>query len=68
MVDVVPGRDGPENVKILERQVVEFRPLERAVVFFNLIKANQFGSRPAEMSWDLRHHKMNRAWGGVSKV
>ena len=32
------------------------RPLKVAVEFF--------GSRPAEMNWDLKHHKMHRAWGG----
>ena len=33
MVNVVPGRDGPENLRILKRRVVEFLPLKRAVGF-----------------------------------
>ena len=38
--------------------------------FSDLIKAVQFESRPVEMSWDLRHHKIIRCivcvciWGG----
>ena len=34
MVDVVPGRDDPENLRILKKRVVKVRPLKRAVVFF----------------------------------
>ena len=32
----------------------------RGLVFLDLIKADQFGSRQAEMSWNLEHHKMRR--------
>ena len=72
VVDFVTGRYDLENFGILKRQLVEARPLKRAVGFFGLIKADQFGSRPAEISWDLRHHKMCCGcvcvWGGVSIV
>ena len=61
--DVMPGRDGPENFRILKRwldqsskQAVEF--------FFDLIRWDKFRSRPAEMSWDLRHYKMNSPSAG----
>ena len=40
----------------------------RGWVFSDLIKVDPFGSRPAEMSWDLRHHKMCRACEDVSIV
>ena len=63
VVDVVPGRDGPENLRILKRQKLRFNRWSVWLGFSNLIKADQFGSRLAEMSWDLRHHKMCRAWG-----
>ena len=33
-------------------------------LFFYLIKADQFGSRQAEMGCDLRHHKMGSESGG----
>ena len=34
MVNVVHGRDVPENLMILKRRVVEVRPLKRVVGFF----------------------------------
>ena len=34
MVDVVPGRHGPEILRILKRRVVEVQPLKRVVGFF----------------------------------
>ena len=36
---------------------VAFRPLGHTVEFF--------GSRPVEMNWDLKHHKVHRALGWV---
>ena len=50
-----------------------FDRLIARLVFSDLIKADQSGSRPAEMSWDLKYHKMRRARvvvvvGGVSIV
>ena len=50
VVDVVSGRDDPDNLRILKRRVVEVRPLKSAVGFSDLIKTNRFISRPAEMS------------------
>ena len=47
-----------------KKTVVEIRPLRRAVSFLSLRCAVEFfGSRPAEMTWDLKHHKMRRAFG-----
>ena len=62
MDDVMPRRDSPENLRILKRQQLSFLPLRRAVEFF--------GSRPAEMNRDLKHHKMCRTlgWGQHSMV
>ena len=39
-----------------------------SVLFCNLFKVDQFESRPTEMSWDLRHHKMRRVVGQYSMV
>ena len=44
-----------------KNQVVEVRSL---LFFSDLIKADQFGSRPTEMGRDLRHHKMYHAGRG----
>ena len=40
--DVIPRRDGPENLRILKRRQLSFLPLGHAVEFF--------GSRPTEMN------------------
>ena len=34
MVDVVPRRDGPENLRILKRWLVDVRPLKRVAGLF----------------------------------
>ena len=34
VVEVVPGRKGPENMRILKRRVVEVRPMKHAACFF----------------------------------
>ena len=34
MFDVIPGRDDPENLKILKKTSVEVRQLKRTVGFF----------------------------------
>ena len=62
MDDVMPRRDGPDNLKILKRQQFGFLPLRRAVEFF--------GYRLAEMNGDLKHHKMRCAlwWGQHNMV
>ena len=52
--DVMPRRDGPENLRIL-KVYLSFLPLTRAVEFF--------GSRQAEMNWDLKNHKRRRSMG-----
>ena len=40
---------------------VEFLPLRHRVEFSTVAAAVKFfGSRPAEMNWDLKHHKMRR--------
>ena len=63
VVNLVLGRDGPENLSILKRKLVKVRSLGWVVEFFGQIKA-----RPTEMSWDPRHAKMRRACVGVSIV
>ena len=66
--DVMPRGDGLENLRILERQLLgiwllkgqlRIRLLRRVVEFF--------GSQPAEMTRDLKHHKMRCAlgWGSA---
>ena len=50
-----------------DRELRFYRPSVQ-LSFSDQIKADQFGSRPTEMSRDLRHHKMHRAWAGVSIV
>ena len=40
--EVRPRRDGPENLRILKRQLLRFLPLRHAVEFL--------GSQPAEMN------------------
>ena len=42
----------PENFRILKK--LRFNHWSRQLSFSNLIRSDQFGSRPAEMSWDLR--------------
>ena len=49
--DIMPRRCGPEILRILKRSQLSFLPLRREVKFF--------GSRPAEMNGDLKHHKMH---------
>ena len=68
--DVLPRRDGPENLKILKRRLLGIRPLKDIVEILPLRLAVEFpcdvkffGSRPAEMNWDLKHHKMHRTLG-----
>ena len=58
VVDVIPGRDGPENMSILKRREVAARPSKRAVGFFGF---DQIRSVWVSTSWDLRP-KMRRAW------
>ena len=60
MDDVIPGKDGLENLKIFFKKGVEIRPWNQAVGFFGW---NQSGSWRVEMSWDLKHYKMCRTWG-----
>ena len=55
----------PENFKILKKQL-RLNAVSARLGFSDVIKADQFGFRPAEMSWDLRHHKTCSVcvWGG----
>ena len=47
-----------------ENTAVEIRPLKIQLSFLPLRHAvDFFRSRPAEMNWDLKHHKMRRALG-----
>ena len=70
-----------ENLRILKNTAVEswdwtmgddgwVLPLEQRVEFSNVAAAVKFfGSLPAEMNWDLKHHEMCRMFGvGVSIV
>ena len=74
--DVMPGWDGPENMRILKRveiglwrQRVEFPPLRDGVEFSTVAAAVRFfESRPVERNWDLKPHKIRRALAGVSIV
>ena len=69
VVDVVLGRDGPENLRILKRRVVAVRPLKRAIWFFFLSdQIRSVWQRPAKMNWDLKHHKMRCALRRVSLI
>ena len=61
----MPRRDGPENLGILKRSLVDFLLLNCMAGFFQIWKQIiLFGSWPAEMNWDLKHHKMCRVLGG----
>ena len=62
----VSGTDGPENFKILNKLELRFDRRSARLGFSDLIKSDQFGFRPVEMSWDLRFHKMRHACGRVS--
>ena len=55
--DVISGRDILRILGFL-KDGVAVRLSKRAVEFSDLIRSDQFGSRPTEISWDLRHHKM----------
>ena len=69
--DVIPRRDGPENLRILKRRQLRIRPLKAGLGFLPLRHAVEFfGSRLAEMNWDLKYHKMRRmlGWGQHSMV
>ena len=64
-----------ENLRILKNTAVESSdwtmgddgwvlPLEQRVEFSNVAAAVKFfGSLPAEMNWDLKHHEMCRMFG-----
>ena len=69
-MDIMPGRDGPENLRILKKSQLRWDHGGRALSFLPLWRQSSFfGSWPAEMNWDLRHHKMRWAlgWGQNSK-
>ena len=70
--DTMLGRDGPENLRILKKSQlrVEIGPWRRELGIRPLSRRVEFlGSLPAEMNWDLKHHKMGRTLGvGVSIV
>ena len=51
MGDVIPGRYGPENFMILKRRELRFDRLSERFSFSDLIRLDQFGARPAEMSY-----------------
>ena len=47
-----------------EKILVEIRPLKGQLGFLTLRRTvGFFGSRPAEMNWDLKHHKMHCTLG-----
>ena len=52
----------------LQDELLRFERWSVLLGFSDLIKADQFGSRPAEMSWDLKHHKMHREGGGALSI
>ena len=78
--NVMTGRDGPENLRNLKKESLKFGPWWLTVEFLLLrhrvesstvaAPVRFFRSRPAEMNWDLKHHKMRRAlgWGQHSMV
>ena len=68
VVDVIPGRDGPENLRILKRQVVEVRPLMRAVGFFGSEKQISLGLDRQRWVEILNTTRCAARWGGVSIV
>ena len=60
-----PRRDGPEKLRILKRQCSWGRLLKVAVWVF-WIRSDQiifFGSQPAEVTWNLKHHKTYHTLG-----
>ena len=67
--DVMPRRDGSENLRIW-KESVEIRPWRQRIEF-SIVAAvvKFFGSQPIEMNWDFRHHKMHHllGWGQHSK-
>ena len=67
MADVIPGRGDLGNFRIFKKTELRFDCWSEQLGFSDLIRSDQFGSQPAEMSWDLRHHKMHRAWGRGSQ-
>ena len=49
--DIMPRRDGPENLMILKRRHLDIRPLKTELNFLPLRHAVEFfGSRAAEMN------------------
>ena len=61
--EVMPRRDGPENLRILKWRQLGIRPLKDVVEFSTVgIVVKFFGSRPADINWCAAH------WGGVSIV
>ena len=57
--DVMPGRDGPENLRILKKSQLESRVGDSAIE----TKSWVFGSLPVEMNWELKQHEMCRTLG-----
>ena len=49
MIDIVHGRDNPENLTILKRRVGRSTVELHSLVFWDLIKSYKFGSPPAEI-------------------
>ena len=74
MDDVIPGRDGPEEVEDFEKESVEIGPLRWELSF--LLLRQSWILTIERCSWvfristdrDLKHHKMHCAWDGVSIV
>ena len=70
--DVMSGRDGPGNLRILKKSQlrVEIGPCRQRVELSTVAAAVKcFGSLPAGMNWHLKHHAMYRTLGvGFSMV
>ena len=54
--DVMPGRDVLRILGFWKRRRSGW------LSFSDLIRSDQLGSRPTNMSWDLRDHKMRHVW------